>query len=77
MYYNQIQHKTDSKDKLDDSNKWYVEIYNLPLHFNKEDIVYFIWKTLDKCRALKKATNPVLAILFRLFHLNILRSKDA
>lgn len=57
--YNQIQQKTDSTNKLDDPNKWYVEIYNIPLHFNKEDIVYFIWKTLEKCRALKKVTNPV------------------
>lgn len=35
MYYNQIQQKLDNKDKSDDPNKWYVEIYNIPLHFNK------------------------------------------
>ena len=65
MYSNQTQQKTDSKDKLDDPNKWYVEIYNLPLHFNKEDMVYFLWKTMEKCKALKKAINPVIILLLR------------
>lgn len=46
-------------DKREDPSKWYIEIYNLPEHLNKEDIGYFLWKTLDKCRALKKATNPI------------------
>ena len=76
MLYNQIQHKTEEKDRLDDPNKWYVEVYNIPLHFNKEDIVYFLWKTLEKCRALKKATNPVFTILFRYHGHNIWRNRD-
>lgn len=66
MFYNQMHQKVEGKDRTDDPNKWFVEIYNLPLHFNKEDIVYFIWKTLEKCRALKKPTNPVSYLLSRL-----------
>lgn len=51
--------RVEEKEKKDDSSKWFVEIYNLPEHHNKEDIVYFMWKTLEKCRGLKKSTNPV------------------
>jgi hypothetical protein len=36
----------EERDNKEDPNKWYVEIYNLPEHLNKEDIVYFMWKTL-------------------------------
>jgi hypothetical protein len=80
MYSNQIYPKVDrlsEKDKSDDPNRWYIEISNIPLHFNKEDIVYFVWKTLDKCRALKKTTNPVLFALSRLYDRSMWRNCDA
>ena len=60
MFLNQLHQRAEQRDKNDDPNRWFVEIYNLPLHFNKEDIVYFVWKTLDKCHGLKKQTNPVI-----------------
>lgn len=34
-------------------------MYNLPEHGNKEDIVFFLWKALEKCKALLRHTNPV------------------
>ena len=49
----------ERKEKVDDVSKFYVEVYNLPEHGNKEDIVFFLWKALEKCRALIKHTNPV------------------
>jgi hypothetical protein len=51
--------RSRSADRIEDPNKLYIDIYNIPEHFNKEDIVYFLWKTLEKCKAIKKHTNPV------------------
>jgi hypothetical protein len=54
--------RSRSREKQDDPNKLYIDIFNIPEHHNKEDIVYFLWKTLEKANALKKHTNPVSPI---------------
>ena len=77
MFAGRTQPRVDNHDRQDDPNWWYVEISSLPLHFNKEDIVYFIWKTLEKCRGLKKNTNPVSLILFRLLNHSLWNNSSA
>jgi hypothetical protein len=59
---------------VEDSSKFYIDIYNLPEHGNKEDIVFFLWKALEKCRALIKHTNPVLIHLLRSINLILLKT---
>lgn len=39
---------------------WELEVRNLPDHCNKDDLVHFLWKSMDLCRALMKPTNPVI-----------------
>lgn len=38
---------------------WEVIVKNLPENLYKEDLVHFMWKTMDSCRGLTKPGNPV------------------
>lgn len=69
--------RSESIEKKDDPNKWYVDIYNLPEHVNTQDISFFIWKALEKCRGLKKNTTPVYNFTFRLSVASTLKISNA
>ena len=36
-----------------------VKVFNIPEHSNKEDIIYFLWKSLEKAKGLTKPGSPV------------------
>lgn len=51
--------RSREKEQKEDGGMHIIDVYNIPEHHNKEDIVYFLWKSLEKCRALKKNSNPI------------------
>ena len=51
--------------RQEDSSRLYIDVFNLPQHHNKEDIVYFLYKALERARGLRKPTNPVSAATCR------------
>lgn len=44
----------------------YIDIYNLPEHGNKDDISFFLFKALEKCRAIIKHTTPVIILIIKI-----------